>query len=135
MLTALLRSALTQALKGSAGQQRYVLDLIQKVEGERAAEHKELLRVAIETKAEGEKELARRKRAGITDTSDIIPHPDHILIDHQTGAVQFLGHPWPEHLARFTEQQAKERKRSREQRGRSREEQGHATAPDSPTQG
>ena len=123
-LTALIRSTLAQALKGNGPAQRYALTLIQQIQNEAAAEHKELLRVAIETKAAGEKEIARRKRLGITDTSDIVPHPDQILVNMETGEVMLLGLTWPEHAERFAEQQnaaSKARKRRK--------------APDSPPAG
>lgn len=104
--TALIRSALANALKGNGPNQRHLLNFIQQIQAATVADNKELLRIAIEAKHKGEQEIARRQRLGITDTSDIVPHPDRILIDHQTGEVTILEHPWPEHLARFANEQA-----------------------------
>ncbi|WP_407520871.1 DUF5681 domain-containing protein [Methylobacterium oryzisoli] len=111
--TALIRSLQAQALKGSVAAQRFLVELNQRYQEANAASKEELLRVAIETKHNGEEELKRRKAKGITDTSDIVPHPDNILIDMDTGEVQLLGHAWPEHLMRFVEQQMAAQKPAR----------------------
>jgi hypothetical protein len=39
------------------------------------------LKVAIEYKADAEREIERRRKLGITDISDIDPHPDDLLVD------------------------------------------------------
>ena len=57
-------------------------------DGERiAAAKKELLKEVIEYKADAEREIERRRKLGITDISDIDPHPDDLLVDMATGEV------------------------------------------------
>jgi hypothetical protein len=49
------------------------------------------LQTAIEYKVEWDKELDRRKRAGIIDAPEPLPHPDDVVIDIKTGGVRITG--------------------------------------------
>lgn len=42
-------------------------------------------------KVQWERELERRRKFGITDFPDPLPHPDHVKVDFRTGSVQFAG--------------------------------------------
>jgi hypothetical protein len=45
----------------------------------------------IDYKARAEIEIERRRKLGITDLSDIDPHPDNVLIDLGTADIHVLG--------------------------------------------
>jgi len=47
----------------------------------------------------GEEEIARRKAQGITDISDIVPHPDDIIIHARAGEAEIVGPLTPEEKA------------------------------------
>ncbi len=49
------------------------------------------LQAACEYKVAGEQELRRRARLGITHLPDLLPHPDDIVINLQTGEVEMHG--------------------------------------------
>jgi hypothetical protein len=89
-IQAVHRSQIALAAKGNGPAQRAVLRIVQAIEGERHSLDMELVKTAIEYKADAEREIARRARLGITDISDIDPHPDQVLIDMQSGRVVFL---------------------------------------------
>ena len=55
---------------------------------------------AIEYKVNWDHELERRKALGIT-APDPLPHPDHIIIDVNTGAVRITGPMTKEDKARW----------------------------------
>jgi hypothetical protein len=63
------------------------LRVVQAIEKEGHNLNMELLRAAIEYKAEAEREAERRRRLGITHVDPTVPHPDDIIIDMQTGEV------------------------------------------------
>ena len=60
-------------------------------ERESQADHEALVKMAIDYKSAWEDELERRKRHGITDAPAPLPHPDHIEINLQAGAVRIVG--------------------------------------------
>ena len=86
-LAAIYRQQLAIALRGNGPAQRAALKMVQAIEAKRAARHDQLLETVIEYKVGAEREIERRRKLGITDTSDIQPHPDDILIDVSTGEV------------------------------------------------
>jgi hypothetical protein len=88
---AIARCQFAKALKGSGPAQRAALNLIKSAEGETTALGNEFLKVAIQYKYDQECEIKRRKAAGSKDVSDIIPHPDNILIDMDKGTVHIVG--------------------------------------------
>ena len=45
------------------------------------------MKVVIDYKADAGREIERRRKLGITDISDIDPHPDDLLVDMATGEV------------------------------------------------
>jgi hypothetical protein len=45
----------------------------------------------LNIKADAECEIGRRRKLGITDISDIDPHPDDLLVEMATGEVYVKG--------------------------------------------
>lgn len=90
VIQAVIRSMALNAAKGNQRAQRMFTEMIQWVEGENKALHDEYLKTMIEYKVEGEKELERCKRAGLT-APEMFPHPDDIIIDFRTSDVKIMG--------------------------------------------
>jgi hypothetical protein len=86
-LAAVFRSQMAIALKGNGPAQRAALKLVKEIEAGHFAIHTKYLEEAIAYKVDGRREIERRHAAGITDISDIDPHPDDILIDIAAGEV------------------------------------------------
>jgi hypothetical protein len=76
-----------ERLKGNGPAQRASLRIIEAIEGDFEAKKTEFLKVVIDYKADAEREIERRRKLGITDISDIDPHPDDLLVDMATGEV------------------------------------------------
>jgi hypothetical protein len=90
-IAAIFRSQLASGLKGNGPAQRASLRMIKAIEGDIAAAKLDFLKVMIDYKAEAEIEIERRRKLGITDNSDIDPHPDDVLIDLAMGEVHVIG--------------------------------------------
>lgn len=90
---AVMRAIAVNAAKGNTRSQRLFAQLLADTETSRKMLHDEWLDTALEYKLNWEEELRRRERLGLTDLKDPVPHPDHIVIDHKTGAVRIEG-PW-----------------------------------------
>lgn len=87
---AVVRSLAVNAVKGQQRAQRLFTELLTTTERENRKLHNEWLDVAITYKVEWDQELERRRALGIV-APDPIPHPDHIVIDMRTGAVDVRG--------------------------------------------
>jgi Family of unknown function (DUF5681) len=90
-IAAIFRSQLASGLRGNGPAQRASLRMIKAIEGDIAASKIGYLKVMIDYKADAEIEIERRRKLGITDISDIYPHPDNVLIDLETADVYVLG--------------------------------------------
>jgi hypothetical protein len=90
MAQAVIRSLAVNAAKGNQRAQRLFTQLLASIERDNKHLHDEWLEAAINYKVEWERELERRKRHGI-EASDPVPHPDHVVIDMQTGSVRITG--------------------------------------------
>ena len=90
---AVMRAIAVNAAKGNTRSQRLFAQLLADTETSRKMLHDEWLDTALEYKVNWTEELRRRKRLGITDLEDPLPHPDHIVIDPATGVVRIEG-PW-----------------------------------------
>jgi Family of unknown function (DUF5681) len=88
---AVLRSLAVNAVKGQHRSQRLFSELLASVETSNRASHDEWIQTAINYKVEWDRELARRKRFGITDAPAPLPHPDHVLIDFRAGTARIVG--------------------------------------------
>jgi Family of unknown function (DUF5681) len=96
---AVLRSLAVNAVKGQHRSQRLFSELLASVETSNRAVHDEWLKTAIDYKIEWDRELARRKRFGITDAPPPLPHPDHVVIDIRAGTARIIGPATREELA------------------------------------
>ncbi len=88
---AVLRSLAVNAVKGQYRSQRLFAELLAGVESSNRALHDEWLDIAVDYKVGWEIELDRRKRLGIIDAPEPLPHPDHIVFDNRTGMVRISG--------------------------------------------
>ena len=91
MAKAIVRTLAVDAAKGKAHAQRLFIEMLNTTEREDQELREELVKVAIEYKRDWEFELERRKRLGITDAPEPVPHPDDIEIDLETGTVRIVG--------------------------------------------
>ena len=87
---AVVRSLAVSAAKGDQRAQRLFTQLLAAIERDNKHLHDQWLESAINYKVEWERELGRRKKLGI-EAPDPIPHPDHVVIDVQTGSVRITG--------------------------------------------
>ena len=91
MIDAVIRRTIVDALKGRPRAQELILHCGATISLADAALATEHLKTMIEAKVYGEQELARRARLGLTNEPELIPHPDDINIDFQTGDVTVRG--------------------------------------------
>ena len=92
MAKAVVRSLALTAAKGNNRAAHLFTALLTTTERENKALHDEFLNTAIEYKVQWERELERRQQFGII-APEPLPHPDHIVIDMDTGQVLKKG-PW-----------------------------------------
>lgn len=83
------------AAKGQIRATLSLVELVMAIEMEGKAAYDDFTRTAITYKQEWTEELARRQRIGSPEP-DPIPHPDDIIINMQTGAVEIHGPMTPE---------------------------------------
>jgi len=91
MAQAIVRAVAVNAVKGQQRAQRLFTELLTTTERENKALNDEWLEVALTYKIEWDKELDRRKRLGITDLPDPLPHPDHVVLDMRAGTAHVRG--------------------------------------------
>jgi hypothetical protein len=90
MIQAIIRGILVSAAKGSSRAQRQAIDLLKSIEEEHGRVRLERDRGLLDLKAKGEAELQRRKLQNVKGP-DLIPHPDDIVINRGTYAVEIIG--------------------------------------------
>src|SRR5215207_1465840 len=88
MAQVIVRSMAVNAAKGSQRAQRLFTELLSMAEREDRRLREANLEAAITYKVEWERELDRRKRLGIV-APEPLPHPDHIVLDLDSGTVRF----------------------------------------------
>ena len=91
MAQAVVRAMAVNAAKGQHRAQRLFAQLLASVESSRKMLHDEYFDKALTYKLEWDRELERRRRLGITDLDDPIPHPDHVQIDMREGTARIVG--------------------------------------------
>lgn len=91
MVQAVIRSMAVNAAKGQHRSQRLFAELLASTESSRKILHDAYFDAALTYKLEWDKELLRRKVAGITHLPDPLPHPDQIEIDFREGTVRLVG--------------------------------------------
>lgn len=94
-IVAVLRAQFALAVKGNRLAQRDYLRKIQGVEDDKYQAKISLLKDAAEYKHDALQMIEKRKRLGL-GTEDILPHPDHILIDEDRGDVYIAGKTFPQ---------------------------------------
>jgi Family of unknown function (DUF5681) len=90
-LQAVLRRLMIMAMKGDIDAIRMLLRYAEQMQREDRQLHERLLEQMLKYKVKAEAELQQRQAKGITDISDILPHPDHIDVDFVTGEVLITG--------------------------------------------
>ena len=98
MAQAIVRSLAVTAAKGNTRAQKLFAELLLATETSRRRLHDAWLEAAIVYKTEWDKELERRVHRRII-APDPLPHPDDVVIDYQTGAVNIRGPMSKEQLA------------------------------------
>jgi Family of unknown function (DUF5681) len=105
MVQAIVRSLAVNAAKGNQRAQRLFTQLLSSVEKDNKRAHDEWVQTAINYKADWDEELERCRKLGI-QAPDPIPHPDHVIIDMQTGSVRITGPMTKEDKAKLDRYQA-----------------------------
>ena len=90
-LQVILRRLSHEAMKGDPKAAELILRHAAQIERDDRRQDDRLLEYALFYKGKAEAEVERRKALGITDMSDILPHPDQIHIDMTTGEVLISG--------------------------------------------
>lgn len=111
-IQAAVRSLAISAMKGSRLSQRALAELVRDIEERKSSERLTCLENAFEYQQKWTEELERRRKFGITDLPDPVPHPEDIVIDLRTGDVRTEGplderekKEWDKRLARRAEAQ------------------------------
>ena len=60
-------------------------------EQENTTEYDAFVKIAMDYKIAGERELEHRERLGITDAPPLLPHPDHIELNLRATTVRIVG--------------------------------------------
>jgi Family of unknown function (DUF5681) len=89
-IQAVFRAMGVSAMKGNRFVQKTLADMVAKMEAEHHASRLELFGKALDYKQSWAEEIERCRMAGLPDPEPI-PHPDDIVLDPNTGAVQILG--------------------------------------------
>ena len=91
MAEAVARSIFVNAAKGHARAQKLATEQLARIERLRKTAYGEYMQLMMKQKVDGEAELERRKKLNLTDLPDILPHPDHIIINFDAGTVEVVG--------------------------------------------
>ena len=90
MAKAVVRSTAVNAAKGSAKAQKLFLDALNQASRYKDERHTSVLQAAIDYKESWRQIFLDCKKRG-EPLPDVVPHPDHIHIDPETGDVQMTG--------------------------------------------
>ncbi len=91
MMQATVRRTFADAIRGRSRAQELILRQMAQFSSADQALEAEFIKSMMEAKASGEMELARRARLGLKNEPELVPHPDDILIDPETGTVSVRG--------------------------------------------
>jgi hypothetical protein len=91
MAQAIIRALAVNAAKGQHRAQRLFAEMLASTERQNKALADAWLSTAMDYKIEWDRELERRRRFGITDLPDPLPHPDQIKIDMIAGEAWVVG--------------------------------------------
>jgi hypothetical protein len=87
---AVVRSITVKAAKGDHRSQKLLTDMVRKTEEQETALRTDIMETMITYIKEADYELERRKRTGDTGP-DIIPHPEDIMVNEETGLPYISG--------------------------------------------
>lgn len=90
-LQAAMRRLVILAMQGSIDALRMLLRYADQMQRDDRRVSERFLDEILKYKSKAEAEVQRRQAKGITDMSDILPHPDHIDVDFVTGEVLIHG--------------------------------------------
>lgn len=96
MTQAVIRRIAIDAMKGRPRAQELFMKIVERAQSLLIQLHERSMQAACEYKAWWEQELRHRARLGITHLPDPLPHPDDIVINLQTGEVEYHGPMTPE---------------------------------------
>ncbi len=91
MAQAIIRALNVGAAKGQFRAQRLATEMLTSIEREDKAAYDAYVGTAMNYKFAWEQELERRKKHGITDAPQPLPHPDHIKLDLRAGTARIVG--------------------------------------------
>lgn len=91
MAQAVVRSLAVNAAKGLHRSQRLFAEMLSATERQNKELADEWFSTALDYKIEWERELDRRRRLGITDLPEPVPHPDQVKIDMHTAEARIKG--------------------------------------------
>ena len=90
MAQAIVRAMAVSGAKGSIRSQALFSEMLSIAEGKRLRERKELFQAALDYKIRWEEELELRRQIGISGSAPL-PHPDHVILDFDSGTVRIKG--------------------------------------------
>ncbi len=99
-IQAVFRAMGVSALKGNRFVQKTLADLVSKMERDHHELRMEAFGSAVEYKHKWDQEIERCRKAGLPEPTPL-PHPDDILLDVNTGGVNFAGPQTKEQKARL----------------------------------
>lgn len=86
-IEAIVRTMAIKGAKGDHRSQRLFAEMLWEIEGAQQKEHLDMLMTAVGYKELAQQEITRREQRGLPPPL-ILPHPDDVLIDWETGAVK-----------------------------------------------
>lgn len=89
-IQAVFRAMGVSALKGNRFAQQMIADMVRQVEADDRQSKMELFETAVDYKANAEEEIRRARQLGQPEP-EILPHPDDIVLDINTGSVRIRG--------------------------------------------
>lgn len=101
MAQAVVRAMAVNAAKGQHRAQRLFAELLSSTERQNKALADEWLNTAMDYKIAWDSELERRRRLGITDLPEPLPHPDQVKINMNTGTAHIVGPATKEEAAQI----------------------------------
>ncbi|WP_109795080.1 DUF5681 domain-containing protein, partial [Minwuia thermotolerans] len=99
-LQAVVRAMIMSALKGNRLTQRYAIEYLERKEERHFRARLERFARLEKLKVQGEAQIAEHRRQGMPPP-DLLPHPDDIVLNHQTTEVWINGPEFPEEVAVF----------------------------------
>ena len=87
----IIRGLNVDAVKGEPRARRLFIERLTLTEQENTTEYDAFVKIAMDYKIAGERELEHRERLGITDAPPLLPHPDHIELNLRATTARVVG--------------------------------------------